>query len=181
MSENQKRGRGRPPLTDEERVQKTRFTSVIPTDLTKRLQESADQNKRNRNAEVVARLEESFSQPLFRADFGDTEVFALCRVIGRMIHRYKVFEGDFLFEDAGAHAEMKDAIGALLDAFGPDGGIPEPTPDETAGQRRARSNLTAMLRIKQHGRGDDESADAVAIEETLDELGKLADKLVPKG
>jgi hypothetical protein len=180
MVKDTKRRPGRPRLTPEEKAQKARFSISASAELTKQLQQAADENSRDRNAEAVARLEASFLQPLLMADFGDSETFALCRIIGRMIHHYKIFEGDFLWEDAGAHAEMKEAISTLLDAFGPHGGVPEPAPDETAGHRRARSNLTGLHRMKQHGRQGDDSADAFAIEETLAALGKLAEKLEPK-
>jgi len=181
MAKKQMRKPGRPAHTPEEKAQKTRFSVVLPTELSELLQQSAIENNTKRNADIIARLEASFTQPLFQADFGDSETFALCRIIGRMIHRYKAFEGDTLWEDLAALGEMKEAISALLDAFGPDGGVPTPTPSETPGQRRARSSLTNLHQMRQHGRDpEDKSADAIAIEETLEELGKLAEKLVPK-
>jgi len=181
MAKKQKRRPGRPAHTPEEKAQKTRFSVVLPAELNELLQQSAIENDTKRNAEIITRLEASYTQPLFQADFGDTETFALCRIIGRMIHHYKIFEGDILWDDPAALGEMKEAISALLDAFGPDGGVPAPTLDETSGQRRARSSLTGLYRMKQHGRDpEDTSADAIALEETLEELGKLADKLAPK-
>ena len=111
-------------------------------------------------------------------DFGTSEVFALCRVIGRLIDSSQRWSAGFVFDDAEAHSELKADVCAILDTFGPDGGVPTPGHDVSS---RARGHLTQLYNMKKRGRDPaDESASAFAVEETLKALGKFADKLEMK-
>lgn len=165
------------PSSENKDARKT-FSVIVPHELEARLSASAKDNKRNRNAEVIARLESSYSQPLFQNNFGDTDIFAFCQIIGRMIHYAQLDSGSLVFDDEEAHSALKKDISDVLDAFGPDGGIPAPGQGVSP---RVRGHLDKLYQMKKHGRGDDESADAHATEQILDDLGdNFRDKLEPK-
>jgi len=157
---NKKNKGGRPPLSDEERANQARFSVLFPKDLNDELQRQADINGRSRNAELVSWLENS----KVRMMTGNFEVekdasSAIAAQINRLTRNLTIVEGDLLWTDANAHAELTDAIGVIVNCYGPDGGIPTPTPDETPGQRRGRSMLTQYLGVKNNGVTDDSHPD----------------------
>lgn len=178
MPNDPERGPGRPKKTPEEKAKRTRFSVSTSVELEERLQQAAKENNRDRSAEAADRLEASFGNELFMVDFDTPEVFGLCRIIGGLISSSQRWNSGFDFDDPQAHSELKADVCAILDAFGPDGGVPAPGPDVSS---RARGHLTQLYNMKKHGRDPaDESASAIAAEEILEALGKFADRLEPK-
>ena len=149
MAKSSNKGPGRRALTEEERAERSKFSIQMPADLEARLIRAAELNARKKNPEIVDRLEQSFStQNVEMSDFGSPQVFAMCRFLGMMIRNFEVFERDEIWNNPAAHQELKDAVVTVLDAFGPEGGIPEPSIDETAGARRGRSWVTQLRHNK---------------------------------
>ena len=164
---------GRPSLTDEERASKKTFSIITSADMEARLQKHARRNKRNRNAEVVARLEASL-QEMFVGIYKDADAAAISQIIERMMHYSQLSSGGSVWDDPQAHADLKGDIAAVLDTFGPNPGIP--SPDDAS--PRARGQLDQLRRMQIQGRiEDDESAEAYIVEEIV---GKLSDKMANK-
>ena len=99
--------------------------------------------------------------------------------LGMMMRNYHAFEGDELWDNTETHAELKDAVITILDAFGPDGGIPEPRKGETAGQRRGRSRLQQLSENRTFAEGPN-MADDYSLVEIWEGLGLLSKKLEAK-
>jgi hypothetical protein len=117
----------------------------VTKNLKERLMASATANGYSLSQEVELRLDHSFSlHGLDANEFGTSEVLSICRLIGMMMRVAQQLEGEQLWESREAHQELKDAIVTILDAFGPDGGMPQPHKDETRGQQRGRSRLTQL-------------------------------------
>lgn len=172
MTKKPKKKTGRPRLTDEERASKKTFSIITPTELEARLQVDAERNKRNRNAEVVARLEASYSDT-FVGGYGDADTGAISQIIERLIFYSQLGSGGTVWDDPQAHEDLKADIFAVLDTFGPNPGIPRP--DDAS--PRARGQLDQLRTMRMHGRQSDESADAYAVEEIV---GKLSDKMASR-
>ena len=122
----------------------------VPESIKLQLQGAANANGLSFSQEMAMRLDRSFTQhSLDAAEFGSTSNLAVCRLIGMMMRNYHAFEGDEMWNEPESHQELKDAVATMLDAFGPDGGIPEPEPNETSGRRRGRSRLTQLVQNKE--------------------------------
>jgi hypothetical protein len=176
MTKQSKPKIGRPRLTDEERASKKTFSIITSADLEARLQEDAERNKRNRNAEVIARLEASYSAT-FVGGYGDADTGAVSQIIERLIYFSQLSTGGIIWDDPQAHKDLKADVCAILDAFGPEPGIPA----SNDASPRARGQLTQIRAMKAHGRQGDESADAYAAEEIVSKLSpSMAKKLEMK-
>ena len=161
------------------------MTARVPQSILDLLQNSADANNCSRNQEIALRLDHSFTH--FNLDvneFGSPQNLAVCRLIGMMMRNYHAFEGDALWESRDAHDELKDAVLAILVAFGPEGGVPEPRVDETAGQRRGRSKLEQLTQnktlsapIRVEGKVIERTSDQYSFAEIWKSLGSLNSKL----
>lgn len=159
------------------------ISARIPHDLKAQLSEAAEKSGLSVNQEVGVRLTHSFTHFHFEElnEFGSSEIFSVCRLIGMMMRGYHAFDGDEMWENERAHSELKDAVVTILDAFGPHGGMPEPFQDETDGQRRGRSRLSQLYRgraLPDYSEG--QSANDFSHLEIWEGLGDLAKKLEPK-
>jgi hypothetical protein len=164
------------------------MTARVPQFILDLLQSSADANGCSRNQEIALRLDHSFTHyNLDVSEFGSPQNLAVCRLIGMMLRNYHAFEGEELWNNADTHEELKDAVVALLDAFGPDGGVPAPHKDETAGHRRGRSKLEQLTQnktlaapIKVEGKIIERTSDQYSFMEIWKALGPLNKKLEVK-
>jgi len=167
---------------------KAQINGRVPERLKALIKEAADRNGHSFSQEMALRLEHSFTYLNFEeSEFGSPQNFAVCRLIGMMMRNYHAFDGDEFWDDAEMHAELTDAVATILVAFGPNGGIPEPKPDETRGQRRGRSRLQQLLQNRMFsdpeeldGRVLHQSADEYSLVEIWEGLGQLASKLEVK-
>lgn len=164
------------------------LSARVPADIKARLVEASEKNGVSLNQEIALRLDHSFT--FFSLDvneFGSTKNLAVCRLIGMMMRNYHAFEGDALWDTAEAHEELKETVMTILDGFGPDGGIPEPTLNESAGRRRGRSKLAQLTESKTlperervGGELIERSSDECSYPEIWTGLGSLAKKLEVK-
>jgi hypothetical protein len=160
----------------------------VPEYLKGLLQNAAKANGHSFSQEMALRLDHSFTHLNFKeGEFGSRSNLAVCRLIGMMMRNHYAFEGEDMWDDPETHTELKDAVVTILDAFGPSGGIPEPSPNETRGQRRGRSRLTQLVencelpeRTLMDGVPIERSADEYALPEIWTGLGALVDKLEAK-
>ena len=167
---------GRPTINESEKVNRKTFSVIVPHELEARLSASAKNNKRNRNAEIIARLEASYLAT-FVGGYGDADTGAISQMIERLIYFSKLSTGGNVWDDPQAHKDLKADVCAILDTFGPNPGIPDP--DKAS--PRARGQLDQFRTMKMHGRQGDESADAYAVEEIVNKLSpEMATKLEAK-
>jgi len=135
--------------------------------------------------EIALRLDHSFTfYSLDINEFGSHQNLAVCRLIGMMLRNYHVLEGGGLWDNSETHEELKEAVMTILEAFGPNGGIPKEMQGETAGQRRGRSRLVQLTQNKilpeplnVDGEIIERSSDTDSFPEIWKGLGSLAKKL----
>lgn len=174
---------------------KAAITARIEEGLKAKLIEATKVSGFSLNQEIEVRLNHSFSSHnLDKSDFGSPQILSVSRLLGMMMRNFQAFEGEELWNGEEAHEELKDAILTVLNAFGPQGGIPEPSKGETAGQRRGRNWITQFrnagniaprmkagkLNKQNEGAyymGDDFTHDEYAFREIWIGLGSLANKL----
>lgn len=160
----------------------------VTAELKASLVEASEKSGYSLSQEIAQRLDHSFT--FFNLDvneFGSTQNLAVCRLIGMMMRNYHAFEGEGLWDNSDTHGELKEAVITILDAFGPDGGIPEPFLEETAGKRRGRSRLDQLSKNKKlpervtvDGKVIERSSDEYSFPEIWKGLGSLANKLEGK-
>lgn len=88
MATLKKKKPGRPKLPPEERKHSRKFSIHMPADLEAKLKDVAVKKGGNRNAEIIERLEASFSH-FDEADFGPPHIFSLCRFLGILVRNYE--------------------------------------------------------------------------------------------
>jgi hypothetical protein len=183
MINKSKPKRGRPPLAPEDKTNSARFSLVLQEELAQKISTAAEGSGTSRNALIVELLEDGFETTVgTRADFGSANTKAICTMLGRLISNYETGEDGNLWDDQGAFDEMKEAVGTVLDCFGPNPGI-APLPDKSSAGRRARSLLSGYHKLKKDMDGkrpaDLDTLLRVDALKCLDQ--KLLDRLEPKG
>ena len=182
MTDKTKRKRRRPPLAAENKSNSARFSLVLPKELAQRISTVAEGSGTSRNALIVDLVEDGFENSIgTRADFGSANTKAICTMLGRLISNYEVGEDGNLWDDQGAHDDMKEAVCMVLDCFGPNPGITAQSVQSSAG-RRSRSLLSAYHNLKMEmdgGRPTD--LDTLLRIDALKSLDpKMLNKLQPK-
>ena len=180
MSKKKNKG-GRPPLSAEEKANRVRVSATIFKGVSDELEAAAEKSGRSTSAELAHWLENSKVRFTGVMDVEKDAAAAIAAQIKRLTRNLSVVEGDLLFTDPNAHTELTDAINVIVNCYGPDGGIPTPTTDETPGQRRGRSMLTQYYEVKKTGLNDDSAPDERRMAMELDLLPQeLWEKLEPK-
>jgi hypothetical protein len=192
MAVAKKRGRGRPKLPEKDKKKSATVSLSMTPELRDQLVADQIRNgKKSVNKEIVDRLKHTLSQGGYIDHwvFGEPTNHNLMRLIGMMTRNIWRAEGDELWTNPVVHQDFKDAIITVLDAFGPDGKIPSPNMNESAGQRRGRSWLEQVHRAKQlpdrlpderttpDGEYIDFTTDERALVEIWKGLGSLGNKL----
>jgi hypothetical protein len=146
MPKKVKRGRGRPKTPDDLKKKTVTVSLRVPVELKGRIERDAEQQGKSANKEMADRLERS--RPNFgyidEWVFGDAETHNVMRLIGMMVRNIRNAEGGELWNNPKVHGDLKEAIVVVLDALGPDGGVPTPSNTETDGERRGRSWLNQV-------------------------------------
>jgi hypothetical protein len=155
---------GQPRKTPKEKAKKAQFTVAIPMELADKLDRSAEMNNQSRNAEVTERLKVSFIPSETPRE--DTPAagpvndgMALGLLIGQLMRNYEGFNGADTYDHPAINQSMQEAVAVVLGCFGPDGGIPAPRPDETAGEMKGRSFLTQLHGVLKNGMNEDSHPD----------------------
>jgi hypothetical protein len=184
MAVEKKRKRGRPAKPEEDKKQTVTVSLRMEPGLHERLKNDAEMQGKSANKEMADRLERTLSQGGYidHSVFGERQTHNLMRLIGMMVRNLHLSEGDEIWEHPDTHQELKDAVSTVLDAFGPNGGIPREFDEESAGQRRARLWLNRIKEAKNappiKSEYESHNQDEFALEVILDCLGeKLTDKL----
>ena len=192
MTDKQKkRGRGRPPLPEKDKKETVTVSLRMDKDLRDGLEHDAALHDKTVNKEIVDRLKRTLSQGGYIDNwiFGEAQNHNLMRLVGMMMRNIQASEGNELWDNPSAHRDLKDAVLTVLDAFGPDGKIPEPSIEETTGQRWGRSWLNQFSKAKElpdrlpnerktpDGEFIDFTTDEYAMLEIWKGLGPLAKKL----
>lgn len=191
MVQKKKQGRGRPPKLEKDKKKTVTVSLRMGRGLRDDLEKDAVLQEKSVNKEIVDRLKWTLPQGGYIDNwvFGESQNHNLMRLIGMMTRNIWSSEGDEMWNNPAAHKELKDAVNTVLDAFGPDGGIPVPTMKETSGQRRGRSWLnqfyyarelperTTDERITPDGEFIDFQVDEYVWPKIWEGLGPLANKL----
>lgn len=194
MVEKEKRGRGRPPLSNAEKKSTVTVSLRMDRELRESLEEDALRQDKTVNKEIVDRLKVTLSQGGYIDNwvFGDPQTHNLMRLIGMMVRNLHNSEFEELWDNPEVHKELVEAVMTVLSAFGPDCGIPDPTVEETPGQRRGRSWLNQAYKARilaersaderrtENGEFVDYTVDEYAMLEIWKGLGPLAEKLEAK-
>jgi hypothetical protein len=137
---------GRPKLQPDQKSGSKRFSIVLPAKLADKVEAQAKIDGLSRNAEITTLIERGLatnSEP--RVIFGSKEIKAITVIIAQAIHSYQISENGCLWDEPGAHDDMKTTVGLILDCFGPNPGTASTQEDEHPAHRRARTLLTSYL------------------------------------